>query len=278
MSGWNERWFGWKGGRLHYREAGTGTPLLLLHGGAADSGWRSWEEAPKFLPGLCLLAPDFPGFGDSGLQTDRVDVPFLLDSVKALTDELGLGYFNLVGFSTGGLIAAHLALQSPERIGKLALVAAAELAPGIPFRPFSNLVAAYPQIHRVLYWGAGLNLWLMRRGLRRLVHDPSKLPESFLIQTRQMLRRPGAGAAWRKFLQAELIGDHFRNQVAGLLPEISVPTILLHGRHDQLVAVDHSILAARQIRGSEIRIFERCGHWIHREDPAAFYSALSNFM
>ena len=245
---------------------------------AADSAWRSWEEAPKFLPGRRLLAPDFPGFGDSGLKTDRVDVLFLLDSVRSLIEELGLGYFNLVGFSTGGLIAAHLALQSPERIGKLALVAAAGLGPGIPFRPFSNLVAAFPQIHRVLYWGAGLNLWLMRRGLRRLVHDPSKMPESFLIQTRQMLRQPGAGAAWRKFLQAELIGDHFRNQVAGSLPEISVPTILLHGRHDQMVAVDHSILAARQIRSSEIRIFERCGHWIHREDPAAFYAALSNFL
>ena len=278
MSGWNEQWFSWRGGRLHYREAGIGFPVLFLHGGAADSAWRSWEDAPKFLPDLRLLAPDFPGFGESDLKADRVDVPFLLDSVKALIGELGLDEIYLVGFSAGGLIAAHLALQQPERIKRLALVAAAGLASVIPFRPWSDLVVAFPQVHRVLYWGAGLNLWLMRRGMGRLVHDPSKLPTSFLVQTRRMLRQPGAGAAWRKFLQAELAGDHFRNQVAGSLPEIQVPTLLLHGRHDQLVLADHSIEAARQIRRSEIRILEDCGHWIHREDPPAFYAALSDFL
>ena len=74
MAGWNEQWFRWRGGRLHYREAARGVPVVLLHGGAADSAWRSWEDAPKFLPDLRLLAPDFPGFGKSDLKADRVDV------------------------------------------------------------------------------------------------------------------------------------------------------------------------------------------------------------
>ena len=63
-----------------------------------------------------------------------------------------------------------------------------------------------------------------------------------------------------------------------MLGAIELPTLLIHGRHDQLVPVGHSIQAARQISRAELSIMEDCGHWLHRESPSNFYARLLEFI
>jgi len=107
------------GGRLWYDEAGSGPPLLLLHGGLGDSGL--WEPVVPFLAEhVRVIRSDLRFFGRS---TGPAAPWSWHDDVIGILDELGLERVALAGLSLGGRIALELALDSPERIGALVLVA-----------------------------------------------------------------------------------------------------------------------------------------------------------
>jgi len=109
------------GARLWYDEAGSGPALLLLHGGLGDSGL--WEPVVPFLAErLRVIRTDLRFFGRS---TGPAAPWSWHKDTLGLLDELGVERVALVGLSLGGRIALEIALDAPERIGALALVAAA---------------------------------------------------------------------------------------------------------------------------------------------------------
>lgn len=106
-------------GRLHYAEAGSGDPVLLLH-----QTPRSWTEFRPVLPllGRCYraIAMDTVGFGDSdSAGEDSIDC--YADGVVRLLDGLGLSQVSLVGHHTGGIIGVEVAAAHPERVRGLVL-------------------------------------------------------------------------------------------------------------------------------------------------------------
>jgi 3-oxoadipate enol-lactonase len=109
------------GARLWYDEAGSGTPLLLLHGGLGDSGL--WEPVVPFLAErFRVIRTDLRFFG----RSTGPAAPFSWhDDVIGVLDELGIERAALAGLSLGGRIAIEIALDHPERISALALVASA---------------------------------------------------------------------------------------------------------------------------------------------------------
>ena len=121
------------GVRIHYREFGPqdGAPVLLLHGFASNArvNWIStgWTE---FLAdaGFRVIAPDFPGHGDSEkLYTgERYTAPSMARDMLRLLDHLGLHRAFVMGYSMGARVAAFLALQAPERICALVLAGMAD--------------------------------------------------------------------------------------------------------------------------------------------------------
>jgi 2-succinyl-6-hydroxy-2,4-cyclohexadiene-1-carboxylate synthase len=97
--------------------AGVSEPLLLLHG-FTQTG-RGWDEVARHLEGERYrpLAPDLRGHGAAGSRR-----PIDMASVAADVAGLAVGGFALAGYSMGGRIALHVALEHPERVGKLVLV------------------------------------------------------------------------------------------------------------------------------------------------------------
>src|ERR1051326_8830508 len=105
------------------RRAGTGRPLLLLHG-ASDAG--------QWLPYMAdlavrhdVMAPEHPGFGASDTPAWLDTIPDLANFYLDLIDELDLRDIDLVGHDLGGWIAAELAVRDPRRLASLTLVATA---------------------------------------------------------------------------------------------------------------------------------------------------------
>src|SRR5690242_5364635 len=129
-----------KGGRCRVLEAGSGMPLVFLHGAGgllADNPFLD-RLASRFH----VFAPELPGYGESTgeeLLEDMLD--FTLHGWD-VADALGLDRPKLVGHSMGGMIAAEMACVSPERPAKLALIAPAGL--WIDAVPIPDLFATLP--------------------------------------------------------------------------------------------------------------------------------------
>lgn len=101
---------------VHYRYAGQGPVLLLLHQSPQNSRmWLSMIE--RFASGYTVIAPDTPGFGYSDpLLGDAPGIEQFADATLEFADALGIDRFALFGMHTGGLIGMHLAWTAPQRL------------------------------------------------------------------------------------------------------------------------------------------------------------------
>ena len=108
------------GYRAHYLKAGTGPPVVLLHGGASDS--RDWLETMAALADRhTLYAPDLIGFGQNERNSDGYYLTEFSEFIVNLMDRLELPAASLIGHSFGGRICLDIALEHPERVRKLVL-------------------------------------------------------------------------------------------------------------------------------------------------------------
>ena len=108
------------GGQLHYREAGEGPPLLLLHMTASSSVMYE-RSLPYLAERFQAIALDTPGFGLSDPLPEEPDIPAYAGAVNAFLDARGIEQVNLVGFHTGASIGLELAVAAPARVSRLVL-------------------------------------------------------------------------------------------------------------------------------------------------------------
>jgi pimeloyl-ACP methyl ester carboxylesterase len=153
-------------GQIHYREAGEGPPLVLLHEVARSSDSFS-EVLPCLASRFRCLAMDLPGYGDSYHPAEYPGMAGYARSVVDFFDALGLARTHLLGFHTGAAIAAEVAATFPERIDRLVVCGLpdasdeqrehrlAELRPTLPDPAFRYLGELAPGLafHAERYWG-----------------------------------------------------------------------------------------------------------------------------
>lgn len=106
---------------LHVASAGSGTPVVLLH------GWpQTWHEWRRVMPLLAdrhrLIVPDLPGLGDSSRPADGYDKKTLAADLRQMCERLNLGRFHLVGHDWGGPTAFALACAMPDAVRSLAIL------------------------------------------------------------------------------------------------------------------------------------------------------------
>jgi 2-hydroxy-6-oxonona-2,4-dienedioate hydrolase len=108
-------------GTIHYVEAGTGDPVLLIHGG--HGAWVHWiANIEALAQHRRVVALDLPGFGHSYAPQRRLEVEEYAAVVSGFIDALGLRNTALAGFSFGTLVAATLAGMRPDAISSLTLI------------------------------------------------------------------------------------------------------------------------------------------------------------
>ena len=132
-----EIWIETEFGNVYGRTAGSGPPVLGLHGWSQRNGWHTWEPlmAPLADAGFRVASVDMPGWGHSpSLPSGKLSKAEAVDVVVGLLDALDAEKVTLMGKSWGGGVALHLALDYPRRVEKLILSAPA-------FREFQRLPA-----------------------------------------------------------------------------------------------------------------------------------------
>jgi len=106
---------------VSYREAGRGTPLVLVHGNWATNSW--WEPTLARLPvGRRGIAPDMRGRGGTRGPDNEYSISSLADDLRAFADAIELERFDLVGHSLGSCVAMQFALAHGERLRSLTVV------------------------------------------------------------------------------------------------------------------------------------------------------------
>lgn len=237
-SGWTVSTARLEGARVRYARAGRGAPVLLLH------GWGSSGETLKPLAldlarSFEVACPDFPGHGGSGLPSGAWGVADFVGVTRELLDALGWERVDVVAHSFGGRVAAKLAAETPGRVGRLVLVAAAGLRPRRTLR------------YRVRTALLKLGKWLARLGGPPAERLRQRLVHSF---------------ASRDYLAAGPLRETFvrvvREDLSGDFRRISAPTLLVWGSEDRETPLEQGKRLAGLIPDSDLLVVEGAGHYV----------------
>lgn len=260
--------------QVHLRDEGPRddpTPILLLHGtGASLHTWDGW--ARRLTRDRRVVRFDLPGFGLTGPTPDGVyTIERYVETVIAVADELGIERFVLAGNSLGGYAAWATAVLHPDRVERLILVDAA----GYPFQsqsvPLAFRIARMPVLGRML--GQVLPRSVVERSVRDVYGDPSKVTPALVDRYFDLATRAGNRAALvARFEQTQ------PGQLAGRVPELRLPTLILWGRKDRLIPLENGERFTREIPGSRLIVFDDLGHVPQEEDPDGTVAPVLQFL
>jgi pimeloyl-ACP methyl ester carboxylesterase len=252
-----------------YLEAGSGDPVLMLHGsGPGVSGTANWQRnIPTLAERFHVLAPDIVGFG----QTERPDdVVYSLrswtDHVWAFLDAHGIERTAVVGNSLGGRIALQMATDHPDRISRMVLMG----SPGVGMTPSEGLAAlrAYEPSHDA-----------MRTLLRTyFAVDPALITDELVTIRYEASIADGAFEAYRAmFFDPRHRGSELAITEAEVRA-IDTPILLVHGREDKVVPLAVSQTMVELLPNADLHVFSHCGHWTQIERAAEFTALVGDFL
>lgn len=255
---------------VHIEQAGTGEPLILLHGfGASTYAWR------KVMPGLAarfhVIAIDLNGFGYTQRPRDFESYTRegQADLVLRVMDALGIGKAHLAGHSYGGGISIWLASRHPERLRSLVLVDSS--APTYSNDRRNRLLGMRPVAALALR--ALLRPGSVRRSLIHSVYDDALVTPELVREYYDRLRVEGVLDAY-----IGLTAPVRTPPEAVRLESIEVPALVVWGSNDQLIAVGAGRRAAHQFPHGEFVVLERTGHIPMEERPEELLQVMLPFL
>jgi 3-oxoadipate enol-lactonase len=244
---------------------GDGTPVVLLHAFPLDS--RMWLPQVEALGGYQVIVPDLRGFGAAREQAGEITpMDLLADDLAKLFDERRLERVVLCGLSMGGYVALAFARLHPERLGGLVLCDSRAGADSDGAR-----AARLAMAERVLAEGVGFLPEVMVPRLLGTTtrQDRPELAEQISQTIRDQDPR-GIAAAQRGMAE--------RPDSTTLLGQISVPTLVITGMQDELIAPEEGIQMAAAIRDARLIQVPGAGHLVNLEQADLVNEALLNFV
>lgn len=250
---------------IHHEEYNsTGSPaVVLLHGlGSAGADWLL-QFKPLGDAGYRVLAPDLRGFGQSSWPGET-SVPAMAQDIALLLDELDAGAAHVVGISMGGTVALHLALDHPQRVGRLVLVNTfARL------RPQGISGYLYFPLRMGLMYTVGMETQA-RLVAQRIFPRPEQDVYRHQLYQRIVNTNPRAyrAAMWAL---ARCNAEH-------RLGSISAPTLVVTGGQDTTVPPAAQSRLVEGIPGARQVVIPEAGHAVIIDSPVEFNRALLSFL
>jgi len=262
------------GAKVHYQRAGSGRPLLLLHGLVGSA--KNWRQNISFLSRhSTVYAVDLFNMGES----DRVPgldagLEATADRLAAYMDAVGLHEADIAAHSHGGSVAMMLAARHPERVGRLILFA--------PANPFCDLG------HQLIrFYQTPFGIWLARRipslprmlkatALSRMYGDPSRVSVDALDGYTQGLHIPGTVDHVLQIVQRWSVDmGILRSALTGLAAK---PTLLIWGDRDRAVGLNSAHELQRTLPQSRLLVLPGVGHIPFEEMPEVCNQAMHDWL
>ena len=253
---WTMEQHRFRGLGIRSQRAGSGQPMLFLHGAAGLPLWNPFFEA--LSKRYDLRAPEHPGFGASDAAAWIRSVPDMSMYYLDMLDQLDLHDVHLIGHSLGGWIAAELAIRNCSRLTSLTLIA-----------PAGTRVKGVP---------SGDNfIWDPEESIRNLFHD-QRFADRILSHTET---DEEADLALNSRFMAARLGWEPRwvdPALKNWLHRIQVPTLVLWGENDKLLPKSYASTWQDNIADSRAAFIPECGHLPQVEKPAVTASHILDFL
>jgi pimeloyl-ACP methyl ester carboxylesterase len=266
------------GHRAIYRIAGSGPPVVLIHGMVNSS--RHWEAvALRLARDYTVVAPDLIGHGDSATPRGDYSLGAHAASIRDLLTGIGIDRATIVGHSLGGGVAMQFFYQFPQRTERLALVSSGGLGPQV-----SPLLrsAAIPGASALLALAANRRVvdGLDRAGDRmRQRGSGGGVYVQAIARALRPLSQPGAREAFLQTLRSVIDVRGQRVSARDRLYLLdSVPTLVVWGERDNTIPVEHGVATHRAVPHSHFETIPGAAHFPHLEEPAALADVLRDFI
>ena len=238
--------------------------MFILHGlfGSSDN-WVSFGK--QLTDHYQIIIPDMRNHGRSP-HSDHWEYAFMADDINKLANKLEFETITILGHSMGGKTGITFAEKFPEKLEKLIV---ADIAP-----------RKYAIRHRTILEGL-ISIDLKDLDSRNDADDqlipyiPEMSLRQFLLKN---LDRDKHGFKWK--LNLKIINDHLENVGLATYPEkvIDTPTLFIRGINSDYIS-DDDIMEIREYF-SDVRTesIGNAGHWLHAEQPKAFYATVKEFL
>jgi pimeloyl-ACP methyl ester carboxylesterase len=253
-------------GRLNiaFERQGTGPPVLLLHGILQDS--RAWRRQLDALSDeFTVVAWDAPGCGRSSDPPEAFRLPEYADCLAAFVDALGLDRPHVLGLSFGAVLALELYRRQP-RIARTLVLASAYAG-----------------------WAGSLSAEVVEQRLEQALREADLPPDQFVPGWIPGLLTESASAEMVDEVKAMMFEFHpagYRAMAHGLaeadlrdvLPDIDVPTLLLHGDADRRSPLPVAEDLHARIPASTLVVLPGVGHLANLEAAESFNAEVRRFL
>ncbi len=229
---------------LYYAVIGHGTPVVLLHGGLANSDYWGLQVA-ALAPHHMVILMDSRGHGRSTRDARPYGYDLMADDVIGLLDTLHVAKADVVGWSDGAILGLDLAMRHADRVGRIFAFAANTQTSGV-----QNGVEKNPTFAR----------FIERAGQEyaRLSATPKQY-DAFVAQISKM---------WASE----------PNWTDAQLQAIRSPVLVVDGDHDEAIKRAHTEYIAATIHGAGLLILPNVSHFAFLQDPALFNAAMLHFL
>lgn len=250
---------------LFYTVAGTGDPLLLIHGNFNDH--QIWEEQASLAAHYQVICPDLRGYGQSSTPTK----PFsYVEDLKSLIDSLHLNKVTLIGSSLGGSISLDFAIAYPNLVKALVLVAPAVSGNAYPASMTWNGIKNYLLI-RFKGKKEAIETFIMNPFWQYFFPDPTK--QQAYARVLRNVRNPN------NFCRVSprhmtVNKPYAKSRLSG----IRIPTLIIISDHDHPHNIETANLLHREIKDSSKIVIPDCGHLPFVEKPQQFNSLVLQFL
>jgi pimeloyl-ACP methyl ester carboxylesterase len=229
---------------LYYAVIGQGPPVVLLHGGLANSDY--WGLQVKALaPRHMVILMDSRGHGRSTRDARPYGYDLMADDVVGLLDTLHVPKADVVGWSDGAILGLDLALRHPDRVGRIFAFAANTVTSGV-----QDGVEKNPTFARYIARAGGEYAHL------------SATPKDYDAFVAQISKMWATEPNWTD----------------AQLKSIHSPVLVVDGDHDEAIKRDHTEYIAATIPGAGLLILPNVSHFAFLQDPVQFNEAILHFL
>jgi pimeloyl-ACP methyl ester carboxylesterase len=232
---------------IRFRRRGDGPSLVVLHHSFGIPHWLPLYA--DLATDHDLVVPDLPGFGESQVPTWARHPRDLALLLGHFVDRLDRGPVAVMGCGFGGWVAAELATMAPDRVSHLVLVGSAGLLPE-EGRIFDQMLTSHSEYVKSAF--SSLAAYEAIYGSDFPLSDDVLLTWAI---NREMVTR----VAWKPYM--------YNRQMAPLLTEVDVPTLIVWGGEDQIVPIECGEQFERLLANARLEVIPGCGHAVDMEQP-----------
>ena len=256
------------GYRMHFLEQGAGEPVVFLHGsGPGASGHSNFKQNYPFLAehGFRTIVPDHIGYGFSDKPDDvQYHIDFFASAILQLLDDLGVERFVPVGNSLGGAVALKIALDNPERIAKMILMAPGGVEEQSAYFEMPGMAA----MRDFFVSGEPVTEESLGQLLCHLVHDPAHITPQLVRERKQVFETQNT----------QVITTMKVPDMEPRLGELSCPVLAFWGVNEGFMPLTGILKLARGCPDIRVVVQSRCGHWVMVEHRELFNRACLDFL